>query len=65
MLNNLAVTGIGRTELSWVRMLISLLRHPDPRIPELTRQALIYVADNAAAPGLPVLNMSELQDRIS
>ncbi len=31
-------------------MLILLLRHPDPVVPELTRQALLYL-ESAATPG--------------
>jgi hypothetical protein len=35
-------------ELNWVRMLVTLLRHPDPNVAELTRQALLYLTRTAA-----------------
>jgi len=50
---NVAVTGIDPSELRWVRSLISLLRHPDPMVAELTRQALLYLADSASKRVLP------------
>lgn len=42
-----AIAGIRVQELEAVRRLIALLRHDDPRIRELTRQALGYVQDTA------------------
>ena len=39
--------GIEPPELPWLRVLIALLRHPDPVVPELARQALVYLADAA------------------
>jgi len=39
--------GIEPHELRWIRMLILLLRHPDPSMPELVRQALLYLTDAA------------------
>ena len=50
------VIGLDASELHWVRALISLLRHPDPEVPELTQRALEYLTDSAASrnvPGLP------------
>jgi hypothetical protein len=41
------VIGIEPAELRSIRTLVSLLRHPDPSVPELTRQALCYLADMA------------------
>ena len=41
------VIGVEPHELRWVRMLILLLRHPDPGTPELTREALLYLTDAA------------------
>jgi len=35
--------GIDPDELAWLRLLVSLLRHPDPVVPELARQALLYL----------------------
>lgn len=40
--------GVEPEELPWLRLLASLLRHPDPVVPELARQALLYL-QNAAA----------------
>jgi len=54
MAQTTAVIGIGSEELRWIRMLVALLRHPDPSLPELARQALLYLSDaagDAAAPG--------------
>ena len=36
-------------ELSWVRQLVALLRHPDPGVPELARQALLYLTASTAS----------------
>jgi hypothetical protein len=52
-----AVIGISSEELRWIRMLVALLRHSDPSLPELTRQALLYLshsAGEAAVPSPPV-----------
>jgi hypothetical protein len=48
MAKTVSVIGIEDKELRWIRSLILLLRHPDPSIPELARQALIYLARSAA-----------------
>jgi len=40
--------GIHSSELRWVRMLVNLLRHPDPNVAELTRQALLYLSESAS-----------------
>lgn len=39
----LAIVGLDARELEWVRMLIDLLRHPDPVVAELTSSALLYL----------------------
>jgi hypothetical protein len=47
--------GLQPQELEWMRLVIKLLRHPDPLPAELTRQALLYVnqvADEGALPGV-------------
>ena len=44
--------GIEPDELRWIRILVSLLRHPDPNVPELARQALIYLSDASVDRGL-------------
>jgi hypothetical protein len=48
MAKTVAVIGIEDKELRWVRALVLLLRHPDPSIPELARQALLYLNKSAA-----------------
>jgi len=47
------VIGVDPDELSWVRLLVMLLRHPDPVVPELTRQALSYLEAAASHSGVP------------
>jgi hypothetical protein len=47
MANTVSVIGVETAELRWLRMLITLLRHPDPSVPELARQALVYLTDAA------------------
>jgi hypothetical protein len=42
--------GLDASEIEWVRLLVKLLRDPDPLAPELARQALKYV-DNVARAG--------------
>jgi hypothetical protein len=48
MAKTVSVIGIEDKELRWIRSLIQLLRHPDPSIPELARQALLYLTRSAA-----------------
>jgi len=47
MAQNLSLIGVQNEELAWMRLLVSLLRHPDPVVPELARQALLYVRDTS------------------
>jgi hypothetical protein len=42
-----SMIGIEPSELQWIRILVSLLRHPRPGMPELARQALQYLARSA------------------
>lgn len=35
--------GLRPEELTWVRLLVSVLRHPDPVVRELSRQAILYL----------------------
>ena len=53
MAKTVPVIGVETAELRWLRMLISLLRHPDPSVPELARQALLYLTDAAGKRGSP------------
>ena len=48
MAKTVSVIGIEDAELRWIRSLVQLLRHPDPSVPELARQALIYLSKSAA-----------------
>ena len=48
MAQTVTVIGIEPAELNWIRMLVLLLRHPDPVVPELTRQALHYLEATAS-----------------
>ena len=43
MAKTVPVIGLDPGELPSIRLLVRLLRHPDPIIPELTRQALLYL----------------------
>ena len=45
--------GLEPHELQWLRALVSLLRHPDPSVPELARQALVYLTDAAQKRAIP------------
>jgi hypothetical protein len=47
MAKTISVIGVEVPELRWLRMLVALLRHPDPSVPELARQALVYLTDAA------------------
>jgi len=47
MAKPVSLIGIEPAELRWLRMLLQLLRHPDPSVPELARQALVYLVDAA------------------
>jgi hypothetical protein len=54
MAKTLSVIGIDPQELHWIRTLVQLLRNPDPGIPELARQALIYLTRGASEGPLSV-----------
>jgi hypothetical protein len=54
MPKTLSVIGIEPQELRWVRTLVQLLRHSDPGIPELARQALIFLTRSAGERPLSV-----------
>jgi hypothetical protein len=45
--------GLEPHELHWLRTLVALLRHPDPSVPELARQALLYLSDAAGKRVVP------------
>jgi len=52
MANTVPIIGIEPGELAWIRLLVSLLRHPDPVVPELARQALCYLEAAASRSGM-------------
>lgn len=54
MLKTVPLIGIRPPELRWLRLLLFLLRHPDPSVPELARQALLYLAEAAGEPPDPL-----------
>jgi hypothetical protein len=52
--SELSVIGVEREELQWLRTLVWLLRHPDPSVPELARQALLYLTGAAEQRGAEI-----------
>ena len=44
MSRSVSMIGLSPDELPWIRRLLSLLRHPDPTVAELTREALLYLS---------------------
>ena len=48
MAKTVPMIGIQTDELGWLRMLVQLLRNPDPNVGDLTRHALLYISDAAA-----------------
>jgi hypothetical protein len=53
MAKTVPMIGIDPAELDWIRSLVNLLRHPDPVVPELTRQALRYLESAASRSSVP------------
>jgi hypothetical protein len=52
MAQNVSLIGVHPDELPWMRRLISLLRHPDPAVPELARQAIQFLTETAGTYGI-------------
>jgi hypothetical protein len=48
MRNPVPMIGVDPAELPWLRAVVQLLRHPDPAVGELTRQALLYLQSTAS-----------------
>lgn len=48
-----SVIGISPEELHWIGMLVALLHHSDPTLPELTRQALLYLSHSGGEAPVP------------
>lgn len=57
--------GLAPDELPWVRSLVALLRHPDPTIPELARQALLYLSGAAQNSGAILTPPAETSKKTS
>jgi hypothetical protein len=47
MAKTVALIGVDPSELPWLHSLVWLLRHPDPKVVELTRQAFLYLEASA------------------
>jgi len=47
MAKSVSMIGIDAGEVRWLRLVLLLLRHPDANVPELTRQALLYLVESA------------------
>jgi hypothetical protein len=47
MARTVEMIGLHPEEVRWIRVLTALLRHPDPAVPELARQALLYLQASA------------------
>jgi hypothetical protein len=47
-MNNVGVIGLSPPEMQWVRLVVGLLRHPDPVVAEVSREALRYLEGVAA-----------------
>jgi hypothetical protein len=59
MAKSVAMIGIDAGEVRWLRLMLLLLRHSDANVRELTRQALLYLAESAqknAQPGIAPLD---------
>jgi len=52
MAKTTSLIGLGTAELPWIRLLIWLLRHPDREVPELARQALLYLEAVSSSPAV-------------
>ena len=47
-MDNCCLIGLQAREIAWVRLLIGLLRHPDPVVGEVSMEALRYLESVAA-----------------
>jgi hypothetical protein len=52
--NNAAVIGLSQPEVACLRRVVALLRHPDPTIPALVNQALLYIVEASNRPYTPL-----------
>ncbi len=47
-MENVGMIGLDPRDVPWLRLVIALLRHPDPVVGEVAREALRYLEDVAA-----------------
>ena len=47
-MENAFMIGLDPREIEWLRLLVALLRHPDPVVGEVAREALRYLEGVAA-----------------
>jgi hypothetical protein len=47
-MENVCMIGLDPAEVRWLRLVVSLLRHPDPVVGQVAREALHYLEDVAA-----------------
>jgi hypothetical protein len=47
-MENVCMIGLHPQEVQWLRLVIALLRHPDPVVGEVAREALRYLDEVAA-----------------
>jgi len=47
-MQNVCMIGLDPREIQWLRLVIALLRHPDPVVGEAAREALRYLEGVAA-----------------
>lgn len=47
-MENVCMIGLEPREIQWLRLVIALLRHPDPVVGEVAREALRYLEGVAA-----------------
>lgn len=53
MAKTIPMIGVDAEELRWMRLLVALLRHPNPDVPELARQTLLYLTETCGGQGTP------------
>jgi len=46
--HRMAMIGLDPGEIQWLRLVLALLRHPDPVVQEVAREALRYLEGMAA-----------------
>ena len=60
MAKTVPMIGLDPAELGWARLLVALLRHPDPMVPELTCHALRHIEQTIATrAGVPAGSLDQ------